>query len=273
MPDAAFVFMLAVKMAATAAVVVAASVIAERVGALIGAMVATLPVAAGPAYILLAVDHDASFIADSTVMSLAVHAPTGLLCVAYVLAAQRLPFVCSIAIAVTIWIVGVWAVRGVSWSLCGALALDAVTYGLGVPLVRRFAHVRMPAIERRWFDVPLRAALVAVLVGAVVTAGARGGPRLAGILAVFPIVLISLMVILHPRIGGRAAAAVIANTMWGLIGFGLCVLALHLAVVPLGAPAALLAALLVALVGNATIFVLLRRGRTKSARPGSFRGG
>jgi hypothetical protein len=267
MPDAAFVFMLAVKMAATASVVVAASLIAERVGALIGAMVATLPVAAGPAYILLAIDHDASFIADSTVMSLAVHAPTGLLCVAYVLAAQRLPFVSSITIAVAVWIVGVWAVRGVSWSLFGVLALDAVTYGLGVPLVRRFTHVRMPAIERRWFDVPLRAALVAMLVGAVV-AGARGGPQLAGILAVFPIVLISLMVILHPRIGGRAAAAVIANTMWGLIGFGLCVLALHLAVVPLGAPAALLAALFVALVGNATIFVLLRRGQTKSTRPG-----
>jgi hypothetical protein len=67
--------MLAVKMAATAAVVVAASIIAERVGALVGAMVATLPVAAGPAYILLAIDHDASFIADSTLMSLAVHAP------------------------------------------------------------------------------------------------------------------------------------------------------------------------------------------------------
>jgi hypothetical protein len=263
MPDAAFVFMLAAKMAATAAVVVAASVIAERLGALIGAMVATLPVASGPAYILLAVDHDASFIADSTVMSLAVHAPTGLLCIAYVLTAQRLPFVSCVTIAVATWGVGVLAVRGVAWSLTGVLAVNAVTYGLGVPLARRFAGVRMPAIERRWFDVPLRAALVAVLVGAVVTAGAHGGPPLAGILAVFPIVLISLMLILHPRIGGKAAAAVIANSMWGLIGFGLSVLALHLAVVPLGTPAALVAALLVALLGNATIFVLLRRGLAK----------
>jgi hypothetical protein len=31
-------------------------------------------------------------------------------------------------------------------------------------------------------------------------------------------------------------------------------------------------ALLVALVSNATIFLLLRRGRTKSRRPGPFRG-
>jgi hypothetical protein len=134
--------------------------------------------------------------------------------------------------------------------------------------VQRFTRVRMPEIVRRRFDVPLRAALVAVLVGVVVTAGAHGGPQLAGILAVFPIVLISLMLILHPRIGGKAAAAIVANSMWGLIGFGLSVLALHLAVVPLGAPAALTAALVVALFGNATIFVLLRRGRAMASRAG-----
>jgi hypothetical protein len=77
-------------------------------------------------------------------------------------------------------------------------------------------------------------------------------------LAVFPVVLVSLMLILHPRIGGRAAAALIANSMWGLAGFGLSVLVLHVAVEPLGAPAALITALIVALAA-ATIFLLLRR--------------
>jgi hypothetical protein len=261
MPDSVFLFTLAVKMAATAAVVVAASLIAERVGALIGALVATLPVASGPAYILLAFDHDARFIADSTVTSLAVHAANGLFCTAYVFAAQRRPFAISTGLAIATWAGAVLAVRAIDWSLAGVLMLNAATYGLCVPLVQRFAHARVPAIKRQWFDVPLRAALVAVLVGAVVMAGAHVGPKLTGILAVFPIVLMSLTLILHPRIGGPATAAVIANTMWGLIGFGLCVLALHLAVVPLGAPAALVVALLVSLVGNTTIFFLLRSGK------------
>jgi len=265
MPDAAFLLMLAAKMAATAAVVVAASVIAERVGALIGALIATLPLATGPSYILLAVDHDASFIADSTIVSLAVHAPTGLLCVVYAFAAQRLPCVAAFAVSAAAWIAGVVIVREVSWSLAGVLALNAATYGLGVPLVDRFTHVRMPAIARRWFDVPLRALLVAALVGAVVIAGSRSGPRLTGVLAVFPIVLMSLIVILHPRIGGKAAAAVIANIMTGLIGFGLCVVALHVAVVPLGAPAALVIALAVALLANTTIFLLRRGGSPRPA--------
>ncbi len=265
MPDPAFFFMLAVKMAATAVVVVAASLIAERVGALIGALVATLPIASGPAYILLAIDHDTRFIADSTVTSLAVHAPTGLFCTVYVLAAQRWPSLVSTAIAAATWVGCVLAIRAVDWSLAGVLALNVATYGACVPLVQRFGRARVPATGRRWFDVPLRAAMVAVLVGAVVTAGVNVGPKLAGILAVFPIVLLSLMLILHPRIGGRAAAAVIANSMWGLIGFGLSILALHLAVVPLDAPAALVVALMVSVAANITIFLLLRHGRARGA--------
>jgi hypothetical protein len=263
MPDSTFLFLLAAKMAATAAVVVAASLIAERAGALIGALVATLPVAAGPAYVVLALDHDASFIADSALTSLAVTAANAVLCVAYVLAAQRLSYAASVAAAVAAWAGSVLAIRAVPWPLAGALALNAATYGLCVPLMQRFTRVRLPAACRRWFDVPLRATLVAAVVGAVVIAGAHSGPRLTGVLSVFPVVLISLMLILHPRIGGKAAAAVIANTMWGLIGFGLSVLALHLAAVPLGAPAALATALMVALAANATIFLLLR-----SRRPG-----
>jgi len=264
-PDLVFPVMLALKMAATAAVVVTASLVAERVGALIGAMVATLPIAAGPAYILLALDHDAKFIADSTVASLAVHAATGLFGTAYVFAAQRCSFAVSIAIAVGTWLGCVLMIRATEWSLAGAIALCAATYGACVPLVQRFVHVRVPAIARRWFDMPLRALLVVALVGAVVAAGANVGPKLTGILALFPIVMLSLMLILHPRIGGKATAAIIANTMWGLVGLGCCILALHLTVAPLGAPLALTVALLVSVASNITIFLLRRRGHARAA--------
>jgi hypothetical protein len=51
------------------------------------------------------------------------------------------------------------------------------------------------------------------------------------------------MGILHPRIGGPATAAVIANGLWGLIGFAAAIVALHLAAEPLGSAAALSLAL------------------------------
>ncbi len=47
-----------------------ASMVAERSGPLIGALVATLPVSAGPVYVFLALDHDAAFIAQSALASL-----------------------------------------------------------------------------------------------------------------------------------------------------------------------------------------------------------
>ena len=70
-------------------------------------------------------------------------------------------------------------------------------------------------------DIPLRAALVATLVATVVTLSRWVGPTISGIIALFPVVYSSLMLILQPRIGGPATAAVIANGSWGLIGFAI----------------------------------------------------
>ncbi len=59
------------KMAMTAAVVVVTSVVVERSGPLVGALIAALPTAAGAAYIILAIEHPSAFIAASAVGSVA----------------------------------------------------------------------------------------------------------------------------------------------------------------------------------------------------------
>jgi hypothetical protein len=257
-PELWFLLVLAIKMAVAAAFVVTASFIAERAGALVAAMVMTLPVGAGPAYVLLALDHGAAFIADSTVASLAIHAASGIFGMVYVLAAQRRPFVFTMAVTLATWVVCALAIRAVAWSVSGAVLLNVAAYGACVPLAQRYLHVRIPVVARRWFDIPLRAGLVALLVGIVVTLGDSAGPVLAGIFAVFPIVTLSMMLILHPRIGGPATAAIIANAMWGLVGFALAILTLHLTAVPFGAPLALLSALAVSVAANCTIFLARR---------------
>ena len=63
-PELIIILMLALRMAIAAAFVVSASVITERSGPVIGALVATLPISAGPSYVFLALDHDAAFIAE-----------------------------------------------------------------------------------------------------------------------------------------------------------------------------------------------------------------
>jgi hypothetical protein len=89
-------------------------------------------------------------------------------------------------------------------------------------------------ITRRWYDIPLRASLVATLVATVVTLSGWVGPTISGMLALFPVVFSSMMLILHPRIGGPATAAVVANSGWGLLGFGAGVAVLHVAVLQFG---------------------------------------
>ena len=87
---------------------------------------------------------------------------------------------------------------------------------------------------RKWYDIPVRAFMVACLVAAVVGLSGHVGPTVTGLLAVYPIVMTSLMLIFQPRVGGPATAALIANTMWGLVGFSACLFTVHLATVRLG---------------------------------------
>ena len=83
-PELAFLLSLVLRMACAAAFVVTASLITERSGPAIGALVATLPVSAGPSYVFLALDHDDAFITQSAVASLPMNGATILMCLVYV---------------------------------------------------------------------------------------------------------------------------------------------------------------------------------------------
>jgi hypothetical protein len=261
-PEIAFLLLLALRMAIAAAFVVSASLITERSGPVIGALVATLPISAGPSYVFLALDHDAAFIAQGALASLPINAATMILGLTYVVLAQRQSALVSWAVAVAVWIVLATIIRQMQWSLVGGLIANAIAFAICVPLQRRFRHVKMPPITRRWYDVPLRASLVATLVATVVTASSWVGPTISGIIALFPIVFTSMMLILHPRIGGRPTAAVIANSGGGLMGLGIAIAVLNVAALQFGSAIGLSAALMVCIVWN---FGLWWIGRMRAA--------
>jgi hypothetical protein len=242
-PDLAFILTLALRMAITATFVVSASVITERSGPVIGALIATLPISAGPSYVFLALDHDAAFIAEGALASLPINAATIFLGLTYVVLAQRQSAAVSCLGAVAVWIALASVIRAVQWSLAGGLIANAVAFAICVPLLRRFRHVRMPLITRRWYDIPLRALLVATLVVTVVTLSGWVGPKVSGMIALFPVVFTSMMMILHPRIGGPATAAVLANSGWGLMGLGIAIAVLHVAALRFGSAVGLSLAL------------------------------
>jgi hypothetical protein len=258
-PDLVFLLTLALRMAVTAAFVVTASIITERSGPVIGALVATLPISAGPSYLFLALDHDAAFIAQGALASLPINAATMFLGLTYVVLAQRQSALVSFSGAVAVWIALAALQRTVHWSLAGGLLANAFAFAICLPLLRRFRNVRMPLITRRWYDIPLRASLVASLVATVVTLSGSVGPNVSGTIALFPVVFTSMMLILHPRIGGPATAAVLANSGWGLMGLGLAIAVLHVAALRFGSAIALSLALATCVGWNLGLWWLSRR--------------
>jgi hypothetical protein len=265
-PDLLFWLSLILKMAVTAGFVIAAAMVAERAGPAIGALVATLPIAAGPAYVFVALDHDAAFISASAIGSIAAHAATAVFALVFILLAQRYATIVSVSGAVGSWFVVAFLLRLVPWTFITAAAANLAIFAVCIALTSRFRHVKMPLITRRWYDVPVRAFMVACLVAAVVGLSGHVGPIVTGLLAVFPIVMTSLMLIFQPRVGGPATAALIANTMWGLVGFSACLFTVHLATMPLGAWGGFALALAVSVVWNLVLYSLRRRAMARRSR-------
>ncbi|CUU13987.1 putative membrane protein (GlpM family) [Bradyrhizobium sp. JR7.2] len=260
-PELHFIIFLVLRMAIAAAFVVSASFIAERTGPVIGGLVATLPISAGPSYVFLALDHDAAFIAQGALSSLPVNAATIVLGLTYVVLAQRNNLLVSAGSAVAVWIVLASIIRLFDWTLTAGLAVNLVAFGICIPLLARYRHVKMPLVTRRWYDIPFRASLVATLVAIVVSTSGWVGPRVSGVIALYPIVFTSMMVILHPRIGGPPTAAVLANSAWGLLGFGLAIAVLHVAVTQFGSAIGLSCALATCIGWNLTLWWMGRRKR------------
>jgi hypothetical protein len=263
-PELTFILTLALRMAVTAAFVVSASVITERSGPVIGALVATLPISAGPSYVFLALDHDAAFIAEGALASLPINAVTIFLALTYVVLAQRRSALVSFSGAVAVWIVLALLTRRVHWSLASGLMVNAIAFAICLPLLRRFRHVKMPLITRRWYDIPLRALLVSTLVATVTTLSGWVGPSVSGTIALFPVVFTSMMLILHPRIGGPPTAAVLANSGWGLMGLGVAIAVLNLGALRFGSAVGLSLALATCVSWN---LALWWNGRRHVVRP------
>jgi hypothetical protein len=189
MPADPSVIALVSRIVLTAAIVVGAATATERAGPLLGALIVTLPIGAGPAYFFLALDHPPQFIAASALGSLAVNAANGVFGLVYVASAQRRGLMASLASALAAWIAVAIALRAVEWTLVRALLLNAAVYAVCLPLAARFRHAAMPIYRRRWYDAPLRALLVCAIVTAVLTLSTRVGPTTTGILATAPIVM------------------------------------------------------------------------------------
>jgi hypothetical protein len=262
---------LIIKALSTALLVVCASALAETLGPFWGALIASLPISAGPAYVFLAMQHDGAFVAASALSSAAANVATGLFLIVHALLARRMSMGRSLGVAVAAWLAANLVIRQVPFTPATVALLNLTVYGIGFVLLRGLeqAVAGPPLVTiRRWFDLPVRATCIALFVSAVVVASSMLGATATGIAAVFPVSLISLIVIVQPRIGAAASALLAATALRAMLGFGLMLLILHHLIPWLGTPMALVAAFLVSS-GWSCGLLALKTGLIALKRPGT----
>ena len=238
----------------SALIVVLASVAAEAAGPFWGGLIISLPISAGPAYVMLAMQHDAAFIADGALSSLAANAATFVLLTAVALLAPHYRRATVMTGALAAWLATLLLIHAIAWTAPGALLLNLALIVPAHLLTRAAARtppVAAGPLRRRWYELPMRAGLVGAVVATVVTTSRVLGPTVTGMAAVFPVAFTSFAFLILPRLGGPASAAVMASAIRAMPGFALSLLVLHLAAQIVGVWAGLAAMLLTSLLWSA----------------------
>jgi hypothetical protein len=238
------------KMLATAAIVVAVSALVERVGPFLGAMIATLPISAGPALVFVAMDHGPAFLEASARTGLPAFAGTAIFAAVYARLAQHYRTLISVGGALAAWLIATILITRQPWSVGGALALHAAVFGAAIWATRSVRQAASVRVAGRIWDIPFRAMIVMSLVATVVIMGRLLGPEAAGMTAVAPMVFASVGLVLQPRVGGAVPAAMMANGLLGIIGLVAALAFLSLSATALGSSAALSLALLICVLWN-----------------------
>jgi uncharacterized membrane protein (GlpM family) len=268
-PELTFLLDLTLKMALTAFIVVIISVVVERSGPFIGALIAALPTAASAAYIILAFEHPPDFIAASAVGSAAATAAVSIFALAYTVLAQRHGVMLSVGLAIVVWFVAAAALRAVAWTPLTATLLNIVVFGATVPLSWRYRTSGPPAkFMRTAYDIPVRAISAAIVVVIVTGISNSIGSFASGMFAVFPIVMACSAAILHLRVGGVTSASMFAHAQIALNGLWIGFIVVHFLVAPLGVWGAFGVGLVVCNAWSGALWLVrARKFRISASRP------
>lgn len=255
-PSEYFWLSLLLKAALTSTIIVTASLIVERGGPFLGAMIASLPTSVGAAYVVMAFEHPADFISKSALGSLTANAAGVTFAAIYALLARRYSLIVGLGGALLVWFVCALTLRNVEFNVWTAIGLNVgvACVAIWVTAQARAASFPKAAIVPRTYDIPLRAAAVSAFVIIVTTLSHSIGAFASGIFAVFPIAMSSFIVILHSRIGGPATSNVIAHAQVPMLGLIPAFLAVYMFSGSIGEWWALLIALIASLLWNAVLW-------------------
>jgi hypothetical protein len=237
--------LLILKILLAAGLVVGSSTAVERLRPAWGGIIAAIPVSAGAAFVMIALAEPAAFVARAALGAVV----TGIAAFGYLALFVRLAPNRSATISVVggllLWIALNVASHAVAWTDSTAIAANILAFLLCERLIRSRPAIAddRPKLRPTRRDLALRGLAVGALAAFASTAPKLLGPMIAGTLAAFPIVFLTVSFIVHRRIGGAVAAATMAAAAAPLFGVILAFLAIHLVAPVAGSAMALLVAL------------------------------
>jgi hypothetical protein len=237
-----------------------------RFGPRVAGVVTGLPVVAGPIAFVMALQQGAEFAARSATATLAGEASLAVFCVLYAATALRVPWWISTAIGWTGFAASTLALDRLDPALPAAvviaLATPAVVTGLTPrPDVARTASIRVPAVE-----IVLRMAAGVALMLSVTGVAHLVGPRLSGLLTIFPIATTILAAFTHRAEGGASAVHLLRGLAVGLYSLSAFFLTLAFGLPRLGTTLGFAAAATAAFATQAIVLRVVRR-RAHAERP------
>jgi hypothetical protein len=250
----------------TGAILLAASLAAERAGVLLAAIIVTLPLNAGPGFLFVALEASPEFLARGGLASFTATLSVHTFTTAYAYASGRLKGFWLVWLAALIaWTIVSVPLIQLHLTLYPAIAVVACSFLLShLVRDRRQDQGSTPLQGKR--SVTIRFLMVRALVGGSVVALVASaskflGPDLTGLGFAFPVMLTASAWMLHNAYGPAFSAATISNTRKGLISYvSFC---LSLAILPplMGNLAAWFAAVAISVVITLTLVFVPRMVR------------
>ena len=253
---------LALKLVVTPVLVGAASLAGRRWGAAVSGWLVGIPFTSGPIAFFLALSLGTHFAAAAAAGILAGTASQAAFCLAYAWTARRAGWPPSLLAAIAVFMVVTAAfdlvVPPAPLTFAGMIGVLAVALWL-MPRDLRLAPE--PAVAFPAWDIPARVAVATTFVVLLTSVAPVLGPRLAGLVAPFPLYATVLAVFAHRLGGAGPAIGVLRGLVLGLFAFAVFFFALAELLDRSGIAAAFVVAILLALAVQAASLTAGRRMR------------
>jgi hypothetical protein len=229
----ASVIVLLLKLLLVPALIGAVTQAGQRWGPAVAGWLSGFPVVSAPVLLFLALEHGTDFTVQAATGTLSAVAVILVFGLSYAWTALRLPWLPALVTALLCYGLVVLLVDWLAPSLAAAAVLSSLAL-LAAPQL----FPRPPALPAnaapRGTQLWLRMAAGALLVLLVTGFAARLGPRLSGMLAMFPVMASVLAAFSHRQSGAGFAILLLRGTVYGYYAFALFCLVLALALPRLG---------------------------------------